>query len=571
MSRWIWAVWLCFAFVLSQGCNCEDTIERDDPMSIKILAPTGTVVSQGLVRAEVEDFNGIQHVSIFIDGKEIAKKDAANKQKYTIEVQFDLDKQPEQFEIKIVGVDVTQEEASKRITVRKEQEVPQLRFTKPEKLDPKHEKIFVGKTFEAVVEARDTGGIKEVVVSLVYDAKNEETVKTCAINGSSPSWETCKATLNLSDPKYKDGDLILQATATNNKGRSPDRKSRLQVVLDKTGPTIQITSPKADQRLKGEETFLALIRDQVGVKRVEMLIDQTQLTVKTDGDKFSATIPKSVIKGNAPVLKVIAYDNLGNKSEATLKVRGGCTSDADCDAGMRCCVANSPKNEKGEFTGRCFKIQDTEGSLCDPCTQPCGKGTDGKLMGCLPGACERPPHRCRRACNLGNRNQRPDPCRKADPATNQPAEYCAPSDVTRINSSLGSCAQGDNCDPINQTTCQGNPNPPYNGCCPKGFGCYPADDDANICIPEGSTQPRGTNCELHNCQGGRNCTKGHLCTVRTDAQGRPVGASSCNPMCVCNSICQAGLPTACPGGGFCSPVRLTNGNVPLPMGVCVNP
>jgi len=352
------------------------------------------------------------------------------------------------------------------------------------------------------------------------------------------------------------------------------------VTLDKTGPQIQIQTPGEGQRLKGGEEFRVIIRDAlVGVDpaRVELHVGSSKLNVSVDpnkSDNFVGTITKALIKGTSAALKVVAYDRLGNVSEATRSTRGGCQRDEDCeDPNMRCCTGNSPTNKDGKLTGRCYKVQDKEGALCDPCTQPCGKGSDGKLMGCLPGACDRPPHRCRRACSLGDANTPADDCLPANATPGSPAEYCTRSDVTKFNPALGSCAQGDNCDPINQKTCQGNPNPPYNNCCPSGYGCYPADKDANICIPEGSTGPKQQNCELHNCQGGRNCTKGYLCTVSVDAQGRPQGPSSCNPMCQCDALCRAGLPSSagCPASSFCVPVRLTNGNVPLPVGVCITP
>lgn len=566
--RLFWFGLLVF-MTFGQGCGCEDTLQRDDPMTIKILAPVGTLITEGVARARVEDFNGIRTVVVMVNGKKVVEKDAGEKKEFTVSAKFDLDPLPDTFKIVFKGTDVTGENKERTITVRKDQGVPLVRFKLPTKLDPKHNKIFVGKTFKTEAEARDTDGIAEISISLAIDSKNEQTVRKCAINKKADAWESCLADMNLSDAKYKDGTYILKAEALDSKGKKSERKVRLQFELDKTGPVIKIVSPNDGQRLKGGETFAATVTDQVGVKSVELWVGTKKLKVTVKGNQYSALIDKSVLGGSNAELKVVAIDNLDNPSEAKRSVRGGCSRDADCDPGMRCCLSKSVANKDGSKTGRCFKIQNQEGALCDPCTNPCGKGSDGQLMGCLPGACERPPHRCRRACNLGNRNLRPDKCLPANPAQGQPAEYCAQSDITRINSSLGSCAQGDNCNPIKQNTCQPGARPPYNNCCPAGFGCYPADDDANICIPEGSTQPGGERCELHNCQGGKNCTKGYLCTVRVNAQGQPVGNSKCNPMCQCNALCQAGLPTACPTGGFCSPVRLTNGNVPLPVGVCV--
>ncbi len=576
--RYFFVVIFTSALVFLYNCNCEQNVGYSDPMTITILAPPGSIITVGLIRVKVEDNDGIDKVEFYIAGKKRYTKDGKSAKKVIASYKFDLEKEPMAFEIKVVGYDITGDKVEKKLKVRQVEYYPEVKFVAPGKLKPEHSDIFVGKKFTTKVKARDEKTpLKEVVIYLALKKGQEQEVKRCALNAPSGQWAECEAALDLSAPNYKDGFIYLFADAYNKNGRKSQDRAALQVVLDKTGPQIQIISPKPGQKIFGRGEIRAIVRDRVGVKEVVFFAGNKQLNPPMQDSNrpeiYYLPVDYSQLGTGSIIIKVRAKDELDNVSESTLSVGTSCQSDADCAhlPGTRCCLVKSPANPDGSKIGQCFPVKTKEGDLCDPCTNPCGKGPDGKLMGCLPGACGRPPYRCRRACDLGNPNKRPDPCRPK--SGSQPAEYCSRSDITKINPRLGACAQGDNCDLFNQRTCPVGARPPYNNCCPKGFACFPADDDANICIPEGSKGLGDTNCEWLNCKGGNNCKRGLLCTVRVDSTGRPIGPSKCNKMCRCDYLCRslgAGTSPDCPRGSLCVPVVLTNGRVPLPVGACVS-
>lgn len=569
---------LVFAISGLVGCNCDQGTVREDPLSITFVYPSTGEIDEGKVTVRVNDLNGIEKVEFYIADKLIGTKTAGEKQEYTTTQTFDLAAQAETFTIKVVATDTTGETKEEKRTVRKQQDVPQIRFLDPQKLAPADTKVFVGKKFKVAAEAKHLKGIKDIALTFSVVQDKVDPLKQCTTDTTPDTWVKCELEADLSADTYQTGDLVLYADTTSTNDKKPERKAIMQVTLDKTGPQIAFLSPAAGN-LRGKQIIRIKVRDQhVGVDEAQIFIfvNTQKLTPTKDpqnAEEWSIEFDFSTAGSANIEIKATAVDRLGNPSEQKLAVTAGCRTDNDClnTPGTRCCLVNSPQNQDGKLVGQCFPVKTKEGDLCDPCTNPCGLGPDGKLMGCLPGACNRPPYQCRRACDLGNPTQRPDACQPK--RGNLPAEYCADSDITKINPQLGSCALGDNCDPFKQTTCNVGATPPYNNCCPAGYGCFPADDDANVCIPEGSKNDGDTNCEWKNCSGGNNCKKGLLCTVSVDQQGRPTGPSGCSKMCQCDATCRALgadlLGSQCGAGAICVPVVLTNGRVPLPVGACV--
>jgi hypothetical protein len=584
--RHFFSILVILILALSQGCDCGEAIDRNDPMTIKIVYPNTTLITKGEFIVQIRDLNGIDDIEFFIinngNTQKIGTQKGEEQTVVTKTQNFDLDAQPESFTLKVTASDMTGDKRSAEISVRKELSLPQVRFILPEKFDPAHNKIFVGKTFKTSLEGRDPKGLQELIITVdaETDAKEQE-IKRCAVQSRPDERVFCEDVVDWSAADYKDGDYILSGDAISVDGKSADRKARLQITLDKTGPQIQFVRPTAGQQLNGVQEIRAIVRDQVGVSSVKFIANTKELAPPTiDQDNYFLTVDLLKIGAGTIEFEVVAEDKLGNVSSSKVSISSGCQSDADCTfkPGTRCCLLKSPANQDGSLIGQCYPVQSQEGDLCDPCTQPCGRGADGKLMGCLPGACERPPYRCRNACDLGNPNKAADRCRPK--SGDQPAEYCAESDITRINKQLGSCALGDNCDVFNQTSCNIGAKPPYNNCCPENFACFPADEDANICVPEGNKGEGDTNCTWKDCEAtsathqNNNCKRGLLCTVTVDQSGKPTGPSKCTRMCRCDQMCRSGiLPTQsnCPSGSFCMPLRLTNGNVPMPIGACVRP
>ena len=566
-TRWLLLfVSICF-FSIGQSCDCDTSTGKADwPMKIDFLEPAGVQIVQGLVKVKVEDLDLISEITFFIDGKNVGKKtfNLDNGQtKVTLERTFDLKAQPENFVIRVEGKDANGNAAKKELAVRKKAGFPFILFTAPNKLDPKHNKIYVGKKFSAGAEAKDDDGIAWVLLKAAPQGAKPVDLGRCTPKQKSTKFN-CKAEVDAS--AYKEGPLVLLASAQDNDGKKPAKDARREVWLDKTGPQIRIVSPKLNERLTSDPNkqykFVAQVADQVGVKSVQFFMGGKELTGTavdpSNPQIYNRTGPVSG-SGTAVPVKVIATDNLGNVSEVSTTVRMGCESDADCShkPGTRCCLGVSDNNKDGSKTGSCQPIQNAENGRCDPCTNPCGKGSDGKLMGCLKGACDTGVYRCRRACDLGNRNRAADACGTG--------EYCAVSDLTKINPQFGACAKGSPCDIFTQ---QG---------CPAGYGCFPADTDANICVPEGTKARSDTKCvhlggQRKDCKSVNNCKKGLICAVTVDSNNRPVGDSSCRSMC---------RPTKGPTGytaklnapecsGYpCVPLRMSNGSVPLPVGSCL--
>jgi hypothetical protein len=552
------------------GCNCpQDIGEGNQPMDIDILEPSGTRIAVGRVRFRVRDANGIDKIQFLINNKVVQELDAAEKEEYVKTVTFNYDLQPKVFKVTVKATDTLGAEKEKSITFTKETGGPVLIFKAPVKLKTDHPAIFIGKKTEVKVEAKDANGVREIILSMGTKADSAVKVRTCTGTQKANAVDPCVAQVDLSDGKYKSGPFTFFADAKDVNDNTSDQKA-LRVILDKDGPQIKILTPSAGQQLTGQQIFRAVVVDQVGVKRVEFTLGGKSIPgVQVDSNRannYIATVDASKFGSGGGTFKVVAYDELGNPSEATVQLKLGCQTDADCAAkpGTRCCPSE----------GVCYPTVNQDGAICDPCKKPCGRGSNGKLMGCVPGVCGKQlgkPNRCRAACNLGNANQRPDPCRPKDNSTGRPAEYC-----TQSPSGLGACAIGDSCDPFNQRTCPPGAKPPFNGCCPQGFGCFPADDDANICIPEGKKPIGGKNCTSLNCTNpADNCARGSTCIVDVNPNtGQATGPPYCSKLCKTRKDPMTGKYTAVMSapecnGKPCVPLQLTRGKVPLPVGACL--
>ena len=403
MARTI-PLFVLFAILSAWGCNCGDGPVRDDPITIKFLYPTGGEIDQGRIRVRVEDLNKVERVEFYIGKKKIGTKTAGEKTTFVTTQQFDLNAQPDAFTIRVVAFDINGEKAEKKLPVRKIQDVPKIRFLKPTKLLPSHSKIFVGKKFTIQAEASHLKGIKEIVVNLFPKPDQKELLKQCSTETTANKWVRCELQADLSDPKYKDGDFVLKADATSTSNKKPEREAIMQFTLDKTGPRIAFLSPPANSNLRGKQLIRIKLRDQVGVDPAKIFIfvnNKKLVPAKKGQEEWSVEFDFTATGSANVVIKATAVDLLGNPSEQIRKGTSGCRTDNDCisQPGTRCCLVNSPVNKDGSKTGQCFPVKTKEGEICDPCTNPCGRGSDGKLMGCLPGACNRPPYQCRRACN----------------------------------------------------------------------------------------------------------------------------------------------------------------------------
>ena len=576
LQQWFFVLFCASSLVA--GCECgSGPGQVNDPARIDFISPSGVLITDGLIRVRIQDADGTASVVFYIDDVKIDAKEGNNQRDATYETRFDLDSKPKEFRIKVEAIDSFQDRQEKVLSVRQDTAAPFLTFVEPTKIQSSHPTIFIGRRTKVVVDGQDNDGVKEILLEYGRQQGEFLPLHTCQGTNTPNARDRCEHDVDLTnDTEFPDGvTVVFYASATDSKNNPTDVRTRLETLVDKVGPQLQIVRPQADASLRGLQEFRVLALDQVGVKKVEFTLGSQPIASVTEDPanpgQYFAQVDVSRGFGSGVVeFKVVATDALDNVSEAKISVRLGCQSDADCSEGERCCTANSPSNKDGQFSGQCFPVQAQEGALCDPCTTPCGKGGDGRLMGCLPEPCtDQPPFRCRSACYLGDPNTPADACRPAQ--SGRPAEYCTRSDITRINPTLGACALGHNCDPLNQRTCAAGEQAPYNNCCPAGFACYPADADANFCVPEGNKKQGESNCSNDICSGNNTCERGGLCVVTVDAQGRPTGPPTCRNMCNCDALCRGGFPInsgGCSGGAVCTPLVLTNGRVPLPVGAC---
>ena len=88
---------------------------------------------------------------------------------------------------------------------------------------------------------------------------------------------------------------------------------------DVTKPTVQITSPLANQVVSGAINITANASDNVGVAKVDFYADSTLLGTDTTAP-YSAVYATTAANNGARVLKAVATDAAGNVGESTLGV-----------------------------------------------------------------------------------------------------------------------------------------------------------------------------------------------------------------------------------------------------------
>ncbi len=93
---------------------------------------------------------------------------------------------------------------------------------------------------------------------------------------------------------------------------------------DTEGPKVTITSPAANALVAASLTVSASVTDNVGVARVDVLVNDVTLGSRTAGP-FDFAL---VLKPGLQLIKVVGYDAWGNKGEATISVsvQSGSTS-----------------------------------------------------------------------------------------------------------------------------------------------------------------------------------------------------------------------------------------------------
>jgi hypothetical protein len=123
--------------------------------------------------------------------------------------------------------------------------------------------------------------------------------------------------LALDTTRLTNGSHVLTATTRDAAGNSASRSITVNVqnVADTEAPGMAITSPVEGARVGKNSTETVSATDNVGVVKVEVLLDGQVRSTLTSAP-YSARISTNKLAPSAHVLKARAYDAAGNMSES---------------------------------------------------------------------------------------------------------------------------------------------------------------------------------------------------------------------------------------------------------------
>lgn len=88
---------------------------------------------------------------------------------------------------------------------------------------------------------------------------------------------------------------------------------------DTTNPTVSITAPAGSATVAGTTNITASAGDNVGINRLEFLLNDTLLGSDTTSP-YSYSWDTTLVPSGAHVVKVVAYDNSGNQTTASVNI-----------------------------------------------------------------------------------------------------------------------------------------------------------------------------------------------------------------------------------------------------------
>lgn len=114
------------------------------------------------------------------------------------------------------------------------------------------------------------------------------------------------------------GAFTVTLTVTDAAGNSAT-DSLLVTVRDITPPTVAITAPTGAANVSGSISIVATVSDNVGVVRVEFLVDGASLGSATAAP-FQVNLNTATLPNGAHTLTAVAYDAAGNSATATQSI-----------------------------------------------------------------------------------------------------------------------------------------------------------------------------------------------------------------------------------------------------------
>jgi hypothetical protein len=121
-----------------------------------------------------------------------------------------------------------------------------------------------------------------------------------------------------SGSKFAMGSTTVSCTATDASGNMATGSFVINTI-DKTLPSVTITSPSNGQKLTDKVIISILTSDNIGVSKTEIYIDSILRTTLSSNPLDYSWNTKNV-KNGEHLISVITYDMSGNKASASVKV-----------------------------------------------------------------------------------------------------------------------------------------------------------------------------------------------------------------------------------------------------------
>ena len=124
---------------------------------------------------------------------------------------------------------------------------------------------------------------------------------------------------SLDTTAYTNGAYTIWAVATNTEGTTSREKVSIVVANGDEAPTVSITEPTDQEQIMETVDITADASDDVGLAKVEFYADDAKLGEATSSP-YTYSWDTSTVQDGEMIVKVIAYDTIGQTAEASVYV-----------------------------------------------------------------------------------------------------------------------------------------------------------------------------------------------------------------------------------------------------------
>lgn len=280
-------------FLMLAAC---DTASGDSPPSVAITNPAdGATVSDSVtITADASDDIGVTQVEFFVDGVSIgADTDSSDGWSTAWDSTSVVDGS---YTLTAEATDTASQTSSDAIsvTVDNVDSPPSVALTNPAA------GAIISGTVSVTADATDDNGVSQVEF---FDGVTSLGIDSDGSDGWSVSWDTTTAS---------NGEHALTATATDTAGQTAS--DSVNVTVDNTPPTVEITSPSAGATVSGTIDVTADASDTAtSVAAVEFFVDGASLGTDSDGsDGWSVSWNTASVTNGDHNLTAVATDAAGN-------------------------------------------------------------------------------------------------------------------------------------------------------------------------------------------------------------------------------------------------------------------